>query len=245
MLLEHREHQRRVAQRNHRRAPAPPARGSDPATGCRRRTARRRRVGAPGDAERAEARRGAAQQLLEADVLVRELQGLDQIALVRLAVDAEQADRRGDRRLRRLRRGALQPGQRLERPLVADLAERHRRIVEQRAVELGDAGRARRTRTAPCSRRAPRSPRCGRSLRRASPRASSVVADARVVADAPPAPGPAPGGRTRPAPCRAPPAASGSSPGRGCARRSCRRRCAADRSGWPATRASRPWCADR
>ena len=89
-------------------------------------------------------------------VLVGELQRLDQIVLVRLAVDAEQADRRGDRRLRRSRRRPLQRGQRLERALVADLAQRQHRIVLQRPVELGDRGDRRRARTAPCSRRAPR-----------------------------------------------------------------------------------------
>ena len=56
---------------------------------------------------------------------------------MRLAVHVEQADRGRDRRLR----GAaptLNRRQRLERPLVANLAQRQRRIVLQRTVELGD-----------------------------------------------------------------------------------------------------------
>ena len=107
-------------------------------------------------------------------VLVRELQRVDQIALVRLAVDAEQADRRGDRRLRRSRRGALQ-----RRP--ASRARACRRSSRAPAPHRPAAGHrawrprsARRTRTAPCSRRALRSPRCGRNLRRAATSRSSA-----------------------------------------------------------------------
>ena len=81
-------------------APAPPARASDRREGMPISNSAVDRFGAAGDAERAEAGRGAAQQFLEAGVLVGELQRLDQIALVRLAVDAEQADRGRDRRLR-------------------------------------------------------------------------------------------------------------------------------------------------
>ena len=57
---------------------------------------------------------------------------------MRLAVDAEQADGGRHRRLRLPRRRSLKRRQRLERALVADLAERQRRIVLQRAVELRD-----------------------------------------------------------------------------------------------------------
>ena len=52
------------------------------------------RLGLAGDRQRAETGGGAAQQLLKAGVLVGELQRLDEIALVRPAVDAEQADAR-------------------------------------------------------------------------------------------------------------------------------------------------------
>ena len=52
------------------------------------------------------------------------------------AVDAEQADGSRDGRLRRPWRSSLKTGQRFERPLVAHLAKRQRRIVLQRAVQL-------------------------------------------------------------------------------------------------------------
>src|SRR5439155_24290791 len=88
------------------------------------------------DAERAERRRRTPQQFLESDVLVRELQRLDQVILVRVAVDAQEADRAGDGRLRAPRGRALQARQDLDRALVPDLAERDRRIHLQRAIEL-------------------------------------------------------------------------------------------------------------
>src|SRR5262249_62323430 len=78
-------------------------------------------------------------QFLITLVLVGELQGLDQIADVLVAVHAEQADAGGDRRLGRLGCRTLQCGQRLERALVAELPERQRRIILQRTLELGDA----------------------------------------------------------------------------------------------------------
>ena len=71
-------------------------------------------------------------------VLIRELQRVDEITLVRSAIHAEQADARRNRRLPRPRRAALEPRQHLERALVADLAQRQRRIVLQRSVELRD-----------------------------------------------------------------------------------------------------------
>src|SRR6185436_9641192 len=50
----------------------------------------------------------------------------------------EQADGGGNRRLRRPWRRPLDRGQRLERALVPDLAQRQRRVVLQRTVEFGD-----------------------------------------------------------------------------------------------------------
>ena len=91
-----------------------------------------------GDRERAKPGRGVAQELLEPEVLVRELQRLDQKILVGLAVDAEQTDTGCDRRLRGFGRRPLQTGERLERPLVADSPQRQRRIVLQRSIELRD-----------------------------------------------------------------------------------------------------------
>ena len=63
--------------------------------------------------ERGEAPGGAAQQLLEAAVLVRELQHVNQVPFMRLAVDAEQADGGRDRGLRLPRRSPLDGRQRL------------------------------------------------------------------------------------------------------------------------------------
>ena len=42
--------------------------------------------------------------------------------------------------LRLARRAALQSGQHRQRRLVADLAQRQRRVVLQRAIDLGDFG---------------------------------------------------------------------------------------------------------
>ena len=56
---------------------------------------------------------------------------------MRFAVDAKQTDRRGHKGLRRSRRRALKARERLEGPLVADLPEGKRRVVEQRSIELG------------------------------------------------------------------------------------------------------------
>ena len=61
-----------------------------------------------------------------------------EVTLVRLAVHAEQADRRGDRRLRLARRVRCSAASVAERRLVADLADREDGIVLQRTVELGD-----------------------------------------------------------------------------------------------------------
>ena len=103
-LLEQRHRQRRVAERDgaererDRRAGRVLRRHAES-------NERLRGFGVTGDGERAKAGGGAAQQFLEAGILVRELQRVDEIALVRLAVDVEQADRGGDRRLRGLRRG--------------------------------------------------------------------------------------------------------------------------------------------
>ena len=90
------------------------------------------------DPERAKAGGGGAKQILEAGVLVRELQRFHQIVFVAGAVDVEEADGGRDRRLRLPRRRALDGRQRLERALVADLPQRERGIVLQRAIELGD-----------------------------------------------------------------------------------------------------------
>src|SRR5207253_5453460 len=73
-----------------------------------------RRLYAAGDRERAEARGRGAQQVLESLVRGGELQDVAQITDVRFAVHAEEADRGGNRRLRRPRRGALDGRERLE-----------------------------------------------------------------------------------------------------------------------------------
>src|SRR5207248_10518669 len=73
-------------------------------------------------------------------VLVGELQHVDEIADVRFAIDAEQADRRRNRRLRRPRGRALERRERLERALVADLSERHRRI-DRKSTRLNSSHR--------------------------------------------------------------------------------------------------------
>ena len=91
----------------------------------------------------AEAGGRAAQQILVAGIGVGERQRLFEITDVRGAVRAQQADGRGNGRLRLLRRRLLHRGQRAERILVADLAKRRRRIVLQRPFELGDLDRAR------------------------------------------------------------------------------------------------------
>ena len=57
---------------------------------------------------------------------------------MRSAIDAEQTDRRSDRRLRLTGRRLLKTCKRLERPRRPDLAKRHRRIVLQRSIELRD-----------------------------------------------------------------------------------------------------------
>ena len=65
----------------------------------------------------------------------REREAADQEAAVRLTVHAQQADGRGNRRLRVLRRSALQARQHGERLPVSHLPQRQRRIVLQRALE--------------------------------------------------------------------------------------------------------------
>ena len=57
---------------------------------------------------------------------------------MRLAVDAEEADGRRNRRLELTRRRSLQTSQRFERAFVTDLSECQRGIVLQRTIELGD-----------------------------------------------------------------------------------------------------------
>src|SRR5712692_9847835 len=69
---------------------------------------------------------------------VGEPQRVDQVLFVRVAVDAEQADRGGNCRLDLTRRRPLEPGQRLERTLISYPAKRQRRIVLKRTVEFGD-----------------------------------------------------------------------------------------------------------
>ena len=59
---------------------------------------------------------------------------------MRLAVHAEQANRRGNGRLRLARRGSLQTRENRQRRLVADLAERDRGIDLKRPISLGDLG---------------------------------------------------------------------------------------------------------
>ena len=86
------------------------------------------------------ARDARAQQILEALVVDRELHRVDHELLVRLAVDAEQADRRGDGGLPHARRGLLQGLQRFERALVAQLAHRQDGVFLQRPVALRDFG---------------------------------------------------------------------------------------------------------
>ena len=85
---------------------APPARAPDPRRNAdveqMRRALPRRR-----DRERAESGRRAAQQILKTGIGVGERQRFVEIAVVRSAVHAEQADRGRDRRLRLARRGLL------------------------------------------------------------------------------------------------------------------------------------------
>ena len=137
VLPENRQHQRRIAQGN---------RSERQRHGCTRRIVARRNadleqgvdrlIVAPGYGQGAEACRRAAQQFLESEVAIGELQRLDQIVLVRAAIHAEHTDRRGDGRLRLAGRRLLQRRQRRERALVPDLSERQRRIVLEGAVEL-------------------------------------------------------------------------------------------------------------
>src|SRR5262249_10601254 len=86
--------------------------------------------------ERGQAGRRGPQQILIARILVGVGQRLAQKLLVRAAVDAEQADGRRDRRLAGGGRGFLQFGERRQPATVADLADRDRRILLQRAIEL-------------------------------------------------------------------------------------------------------------
>ena len=75
LALEHLQHQRRVAQRDARRAPArSAARAGIARSACRPRAARRPRPASPDDRQRGQARRRGAQQLLEAQVGDREPQ---------------------------------------------------------------------------------------------------------------------------------------------------------------------------
>src|SRR5262249_58567904 len=138
-LLEERHRQRRVAHRDGRER-----KGDGGPRGILRRRAdldeRLRRVGASGDGQGGESRCRAAQQFLKAFVFLGELQRIDEIADVRLAVDAEKANRGRYRRLRLPRRGPLNRRERFERALVADLSERERRIILQRALELCNGG---------------------------------------------------------------------------------------------------------
>lgn len=71
-------------------------------------------------------------------LLVGEWELLHEKALVQAAVGAKQADAGRHERLRRPRRGPLKSGERLERAAVANLAQRKRRIVEERPIECGD-----------------------------------------------------------------------------------------------------------
>src|SRR4029077_5232133 len=79
-------------------------------------------------------------QLLEADVLVRKLQAVNQVALVRPAIDAEQADCCGDRRLCLTGHRLLKARESFQRPRRPDLAKCQRRVVLQRSIELRDGG---------------------------------------------------------------------------------------------------------
>src|SRR5438046_6010271 len=90
----------------------------------------------PSERQGAETRRRAPQELLESDVAVRELQRLDEIVFMRVAIHAEEANRCCNRRLRGSQSAPLQRRQRFERALVADSSQRDSRIVLQRTFEL-------------------------------------------------------------------------------------------------------------
>ena len=188
-----------VAERQrHRRARRIARRNAD------RRTAPSTRLGVAGDGERAEAGRGAAQQLLEAGVLVGELQRLDQVALVRLAVDAEQADGRGDRRLR-LRAAPSAAAPPASRARACRRSSRapapHRPAADRRAWRRAVERVERVLRLVVAERFDDRAAEKVLAAADLAQRAPALHAS--VVADAPRARGRAPAGRTRPAPCRA------------------------------------------
>ncbi len=98
---------------------------------------RRERVGPAGHRDRGKRGGRRPHQLLEADVRDREAKRVSDETLVRAAVHAEEADGRRDRGLVLPRRRPLQLRERAERALVSDLAERHHRVVLQRALEHG------------------------------------------------------------------------------------------------------------
>ena len=137
---------------------------------------------APGDGQRRRAPRADARsRSWKPMVRDRERQRVDEVVLVRRAVDAEQADRGGDGRLRRARRRPLQR-RRASRAHACRRSSRapapHRPGAARRASRPRRSARARRP---PCSRRAPRSRRCGRSPGRCITSPASVAAP-RVVA---------------------------------------------------------------
>ena len=92
---------------DHQRSVAQGQRAQSQRHWCAGRIARRdahleegiRRLRVPGNSERAQPRRRASEKLLVADVLIREFQRLDQVILVRAAIDPEQTDAGCNRRL--------------------------------------------------------------------------------------------------------------------------------------------------
>ena len=138
LRFEHLEDRRRIPQTRPSRRPARSRREPDPGSERRPQSAAPPTARHPGPPAPPGARRRGAQQVLVTGGRHRESQRFGKVTLVRRAVHAEQADAGRDRRLQVLRRGALQRRERLERSLVADLADGEDRIVLQRAVELGD-----------------------------------------------------------------------------------------------------------
>ena len=96
-------------------------------------------LGMAGDPERAKAGGGAAKQILEAGILVGELERLGRkSSWLRQLMPRRQIAAAIDGCVLRAAR-ALQARQRLERALVADLSQRQRGIVLKRAIQRGDS----------------------------------------------------------------------------------------------------------
>ena len=137
------------------------------------------RVGVPVLCERPERLRGRSQQFLVTDVLRSERSRLENVALVEVAIRAEQTNGRRDLGLQILRRGLLKAGERRQRSFVANLPDRQNRVLLQRAIELRHRRNRRQRIIRPCNRQALRSP----PLRnRSCPFITSPVSAARTFA---------------------------------------------------------------